>query len=866
MKQLDQQLHGYRHGHQLLSASIKLPKPDQDLVDRLSDIAGPLRPGERFEPYLTCYPLPSDSYYVVARTWQDFDAPRAGCVRTRSLFVPMDDWVAGVDIAGLIEALSKAGPFAQANRVEIGQSSSALPHASISQGIELVEALFLEERKPVVMFDATDPEVITLRLLTAFWPSFRRKFAASTFALSPRSLGGRSFDLVFAPKDARFRFSDWPGRRIDAGKQTEARHRWSNDIFERVFSGDSPSLFRNDTLGELSSEVGATEAELRISLLWNELNEKLKTSPNAVLGLLDIANSRSTRNIRAIKQLEPEIGRAAQLAVATLPPSEAWRFLLALIDKLWDIQLQLSVAKAIRGAAVKLASKEPVHAITNVEMLATARGRKLLLGAVGDGIAKGFNTQSASAATELDPADFLQLLLLSPAFAEATLSRYPALAERLATALAEAPKEILDEAKHRILRLLVTDSQGDAARILIANLSLDELLAETNLLNTANGLAAESLHGPLVERARAIGAIAELRDTVVGLPNSRSTDALLFRLVSPTREDLQWLLETTALDDKRRLPLLCHLLSSASAQQFESMVVGRLRDSTLKLLMRDPHSNFDVIERILEGEGEAPSFTVDNILQLLPYASKDRMQRLAVKALETILPQNTGKGRDNELDTFLGILGSSLNGSWTIRVGLERGVSSEVVSANLAAFNRSPPAVRQQIMLAVEDLAIMIVARGKIDYPEPAVADAASLLWDSAALSKQAFIRSSATLLPFLLRSWNAPASPLIAAAFPSVYLELKKTNDMPDFFKLFFGDLDRCRTIRRDLVDALMRSNWRATDIALAAARAGDPGRILRHIAKQEGGARVIADIEHNLSSIPGPWRSQVSGALKDL
>ena len=51
---LDQQLHGYRNGHQLLSSSAKLSKADQDLVDRLSDVAGPLRPGEHFDSYLTC--------------------------------------------------------------------------------------------------------------------------------------------------------------------------------------------------------------------------------------------------------------------------------------------------------------------------------------------------------------------------------------------------------------------------------------------------------------------------------------------------------------------------------------------------------------------------------------------------------------------------------------------------------------------------------------------------------------------------------------------------------------------------------------------------------------------------------------------
>src|SRR5258707_11114863 len=90
---IDQQIHGYKSGHQLMAASRRLSRPDQDLVDRLSDMAGQLRPSETFKPYLTIYPLPSGNDCVIARTWQDLDAHRSGCVRTRSLIVPMGQWL-----------------------------------------------------------------------------------------------------------------------------------------------------------------------------------------------------------------------------------------------------------------------------------------------------------------------------------------------------------------------------------------------------------------------------------------------------------------------------------------------------------------------------------------------------------------------------------------------------------------------------------------------------------------------------------------------------------------------------------------------------------------------------------------------------
>ena len=863
---LDQQLHGYRHGHQLLSASVKLPKPDQDLVDRLSDVAGPLRPSERFEPYLTCYPLPSGTYYVLARTWQDFEAPRAGCVRTRSLFVPMPAWIESVDVVGLVESLTSDGSMAPARRLDVDRPSQPFPHVELAQGVELVEALFLEDRKPIVVFDASNPEGITLRLLAAFWPSFRRTFAISTFALSPRTLGGRSFDLAFAPMDARSRFSEWPGRRVDARKPVGARHRWSLEIASRVFAGDRPSLLRDDALGELSSKNGGTEAELRISLLWNDLHHKLQTSPNAALGLLDIANSRPTRNLEAIRRIEPELGRAAQRAVVTLPPPEAWRFLLALTDKLAEVRLKLSVAKAIRGAAVYLASSAPMAAIANVEMLATARGHEMLLGAVGDGIAQKFNTACATSVVGLDSATFLQLMLLSPSFAEVSLTFDSTVSARLATAIAEAPAKIRDEAKRRLLRLLVENSHADAASILIADLDREELLAETKLLHAANNFGADKLYEPLVERAQTIGAALDLRDTIAGLPISQGADALLLALLFPEREDLAWLLETPLLAEGRRLEMLGSLLRAASASQLKSMITGRQCDSLLQLLMADPASNLDIVVRILADEGVEPSSAISTTMRLLPYANGELAHSLASRALVVALRHDIGTRR-NDVDSLLEVVGTRLNGPQAIRAGMGLDVPSQVVAANLSAFNRSIPPVRKRIMLAIEHLASAVIARGRIDYPEYAVADAASLLWDSALVDHGAFTRSAARLLPFLLQARHEPASPLIAAAFPSVYQELQKAEDFPDILKFFFFvDWDRCKTARHELVDRFMCSSWRATDIALAAARAGDPSRILRRIAKQDDGSQVIASIESNLSAIPDPWRGQVSEALKEV
>ena len=224
MAAFDQQLHGYRQGHQLLSSTIRLPKPDQDLIDRLSDVAGPLSPGERFAPYLTLYPLPSEALYVVARTWQDLEAPRAGCVRTRSVLVPMSEWQEMQDLVSIVAVATAAGADQPAERRAPVADAILLPPVDPLQGTELIEALFLEERAPIVVFDAENPEPLALRVATALWPGFRGTFSMSTFARSPRTIGRKSFDLVFASNEARSRFADWKGRRIDGRKRAHARH------------------------------------------------------------------------------------------------------------------------------------------------------------------------------------------------------------------------------------------------------------------------------------------------------------------------------------------------------------------------------------------------------------------------------------------------------------------------------------------------------------------------------------------------------------------------------------------------------------------------------------------------------------------
>lgn len=99
--QAHQLLHGYRSGHGQIAGSVKLAARDSELVTRLSDLSGSLSSGLQVESYLTVYPLPSQNFFALARTWPDPDAPRAGCVLTHTLLVPVERWAALANIRSL---------------------------------------------------------------------------------------------------------------------------------------------------------------------------------------------------------------------------------------------------------------------------------------------------------------------------------------------------------------------------------------------------------------------------------------------------------------------------------------------------------------------------------------------------------------------------------------------------------------------------------------------------------------------------------------------------------------------------------------------------------------------------------------------
>lgn len=85
---IEQVLHGYNDGHQLLASStVALSPSDRRKMALLSDWNEYVSAQEDDSSYLTCYPLPESPYYVVAKTWYADEKGRPGCVWTHSLLI-----------------------------------------------------------------------------------------------------------------------------------------------------------------------------------------------------------------------------------------------------------------------------------------------------------------------------------------------------------------------------------------------------------------------------------------------------------------------------------------------------------------------------------------------------------------------------------------------------------------------------------------------------------------------------------------------------------------------------------------------------------------------------------------------------------
>jgi len=865
---IQQQLHGYRSGHQLLRSSVRLDRKDQELIDRLSDMAGALSPGERFDPYLSAYPLPSLNYYVLARTEQDLDAPRAGCVTTKTLLVPMSYWeteAAPAVLAELLEDPADDEPIGAPSK----QPAFTLPAVDGPGLTELVEALFLEKRSAIVMFEAPSPKLIALRLLSAFWPGMRRNFSLCTFALSPRSISGKSFDLLFAPKSARSRFSDWEGRRLEVGGKTPVpRHRWTSQVAERLFQSPTPHLLDADSIGALAADEEGSESALRLTLLWDELRDKATESPTAVLGLIDIASSRgaisTTWNI-----LEPAIANAVANAVDSLDVQSAWAFVTALLGKLERERLSGRLGNVLRSASAKLTQRDWRSAF---DFLVGGEANEPIECDVSRSIAATLGVIAAPELTEAlvsVPSDrLLQVVSLDGQLLARALSSSDAVANAaLVQNLIDAFRSVLPEKRFgfwpRFLPRIRGDQHSELLSHIIAGASSAQLVDAVNVVWGENGIRTDRIGEVLCTAARASDARFGVREAFARLgnddPTNRCIDQLLFHDVS----DMQWLLESPDIERCRGLLLAGFIERVSSEDLIKAFPTEAVATEGLNLLVKDLARFASPAARLVVLPTISATEHVHWGLKLYPVLQGSERVALAHAMLGRVVADK-GVTTGGLVEQVIDVVAGDIDLPSMIKVGVTLGLDGNQVSRTLIAFDRTSPGVRERLAGYVDLIVHLIVSRRTFDLTADGARALAHLLDRPDRANQAGFVKACGTILPFAMAARQKPASPIIIASFPVVHDELRKSSDGFDIVKtLLFVEWDKCKSARRDLVRAFMHSSWPPVDLAITAWHTRELDRIFKRVLKERGGSHYLGKVEDGVTRLDDATRAPILKAI---
>ncbi len=844
----------------MLSSSIALSKTDQSTIDQLSDVAGPLRPGEIFAPYVSAYPLPSGTQYVLARTWQDLSVARAGCVRTLSLLIPELVWTSTEDVLSLFALLDLDSAPVEAGPVSLdGTLPRPLRPVAEFRAKELMEAMFLEESKPVVLFDAADPELIALRLLTALWPSLRARFAVSTFALSPRKIEGRFFDLVFAPKDAKARFSDWPGRRIDGQATSDVRHRWTGTIFERVFQDPFPKLMTDRQLGLIGAQDDDTSSALRIALLWEELHDKVNRVPTAALGLLDIATSRMSANPHVALELAPLLRDATQRAVSTLGAREAWEFIGALVRKVQGIYPKREMSFLV-DAVERHATANPDGAIELLEQIDHAEAADTLLPAVASGFAENFNLAEVALANAT-PILLAKLVSASWEFAE-KLAQSPSLLGQISLALASLSSTDCDQLSTALLPHLLRDEQALIAGQLISQLDEGRLASEVRHLAAVSDFRAHAFFEPLRARAIELGSIGQLRGVILDCAATLNRDAFLVATIHPNLDDVRWLLSEPRITVETAGRYLLQLLRRVSDSERSILL------SADGVLSRIPDDGVDQLLWAVTHVSVAIDPFLATVDRLIPNVDVETRRALARIALGRCLAIHIGGNEIQTIRIFLDLLGADVDAPWTARVGLSKSVSATVISRNLVAIDGANTPARSQFVAHISAIAESLTSRYSLEMSHDGALACANLMYAAQGHNASGALAAAGQLLPTLFRSRRIPLSALVAATFPVVYRELALKEDVPDLLRFVpFLDWDKCKAARRELVDAFMSApSWAPEDLAWTACQCRDVERIIGRACRSYGGSQYVETILSRIGNLPSDCRAAVFKAARAI
>jgi hypothetical protein len=179
---VEQAIYGEVRGGHALRLASDCGKVSPDLTSRL-DLPDTAPPGAYWSPFLSGFP--HGDRYVLARTFSDPAATRAGMVLSHAVIAPLDELTTTADLRPLL-ALLIATPEAPETLEAREVSTSAEQHPLAVDLVATAVALTTRGAGPVVRIGCQSFEDLMISLWFYLWPEIRNRFA---------------FRLSFGPQD-----------------------------------------------------------------------------------------------------------------------------------------------------------------------------------------------------------------------------------------------------------------------------------------------------------------------------------------------------------------------------------------------------------------------------------------------------------------------------------------------------------------------------------------------------------------------------------------------------------------------------------------------------------------------------------------
>ncbi len=885
---IQQLVHGYRRGHQLLAFSIRLSSKSNELTKRLSDLSGLLTRESDFAPYLTSYPLPDNDFHALAKTWPDVNASRAGCVLTHTLLIPSEYWARAADHRKFAEYFK---------RPESDFNANVFP----KKAAEFVSKYFGQGLRPIIWFDEDLAEEVFWQILNSIWPSLRRRFACCTFSLQPRQLDEKPFDLLFAPTYVYSRFNKIAEQNlIDPAKHGEYdghedSEPWTLDFAKYIFERCQESSLAEE-MEEISQFLGDDPTSVRNVFRLDELRRRSKSSSTAAIGAMDVLSSLAPDSQAAIDYKKKVVSLAIESAEHDKANDSLKSFYLI------SERLQQTSYSLIKPSVAKRLSDQIALTVERVPEVAVETGERLF-SRFDPESDSAFRTGLIQGLANLSYGESEQLAVLHryPVPAGIILSAKPEIgigylramqkANNTRTASADLAawisliddKQVRTNLRTALLPELRSDDEAELAESLLSDIQSDEVMnALDTLCEATSGFTSTSLQHLFVERI-AIEHPAETRQwaakTECWSAGAASLSAASF-----------------SKDEKGLGEALSFAVDRLKLSEIVISYIDSMAIPSLPLWFRDyakNHADF-LLPIMLHGSERSAEIILQKIFSQLrdvPIACEtaliDRIDDFTHSSVGPILIDQTMK---SAITAFVsGAISWNTYESWSSAAWADKWLSKSTsweiegilipLCNDYSSWSRAWSWIGKMPASNVQFLSKLMESLISARKPNWTWEERDTIVWISVLQrlslrgDASSHLRLCAYALDFAFRNAQFPLSQVVADSFWPVYSELLRTSAPSNFSNLIFSilsvvdlDWDKAKDLRKKLVKSFITSSWPPGDLALSIKNQDTLRKIFKRIIRYPNGSNYVTSMIIDLKARGSGTATAAANYLADL